>query len=101
MLLLPVLLVGHTATARDVQRETRVALALAGGDQVQGQAVFRVRAPESSAACADGLLRLPLDSETNRLLYSLLLSAHLGERIVSLWFDLDDGCRITQGQLHD
>jgi len=99
--LLLALLVGNGAAARDIQRETRVAFAGAGADESQGQAVFSVRSPESSAACPDGLLRLPLDSETHRLLYSLLLSAHFGERIVSLWSDLDDGCRITQGQLHD
>ena len=85
----------------DVTSQADWAGAIAGAEEMQGQAVFSVRSPETSAACPESLLRLPLDSEARRLLYSLLLSAHMGERLVSVWFDADDDCRITQGQIHE
>ena len=31
----------------------------------------------------------------------LLLSAHLGERLLAIWFDVDLDCRIVQGHLVD
>lgn len=58
----------------------------------------------TSCPARDGELRplkLPLHSPEAEVLYSLLLSAHLGERKLAVWFDSALDCSIVQGQLMD
>ena len=89
------------AVARDVQVERKVAFDIVGVDEARGIGTFQVRSPNSSSACRGNILRLPLNEKSGLLLYSLLLNAHMGERLVSVWFDLDNDCRITQGQIEE
>lgn len=88
--------------AQDIRQETSV-LAELKLDSTTGQASAVLRGASTSAVCSDGtgLMNLSVASPAAQLLYSLLVSAHLGERKVTLWFDLYADCEITQAQLVD
>jgi hypothetical protein len=86
----------------DIHQETSV-LAELSLDVSARQASAVLRGASASADCGEGegVINLSLAAGSAQVLYSLLLSAHLGERLVTVWFDRDNNCQITQAQLVD
>lgn len=90
------------ARGENIQQETSVLEELKL-DKASGLAYAVLRGSSDSRDCGEetGLMHLSLASTSGQVLYSLLLSAHLGERMVTIWFDQDANCEITQAQLVD
>ena len=93
-------LLASSALASDIRQESSV-LAELRLDATTNQASAILRGATTSAGCSGQLLTLEVSSVSSEVLYSLLLSAHLGERTVAIWFDLEAGCNITQAHLAD